>query len=198
MTTAYQTRPTSELANLAWCILVAVRLAQQDGKAQSDLQQHLFIMRWLTTAQKQKRFPKNIAPDINWLLAQGKRYGFAANLVRKVEYIYRSSAGELAVQSTLFRFTYFIETLKTMGWLDFLLSPKDWAAHWKASETASAVYTPKAELHPSFDERGTLLKPLQIRFTGDISGVFALLEQCHLSIERYPDEEGFSVLALQP
>ena len=121
-----------------------------------------------------------------------------ANLGNKVEYIYRSSVGELAVQSTLFRFSYFIETLKTMGWLDFLVSPKDWAAHWKASEKASAVYTPKTELRPSFDERGTLLNPLQIRFIGDISGIFALLEQCHLSVERYPDEEGFSVLALQP
>ncbi|WP_439292237.1 MULTISPECIES: DUF2913 family protein [Rahnella] len=78
MTTAYQTRLTSELANLAWCILVAVRLVQQDGKAQSHLQQHLFIMRWLTTAQKQKRFPKTISRDINWLQGQGKRYGFMA------------------------------------------------------------------------------------------------------------------------
>ncbi|WP_208952251.1 DUF2913 family protein [Rahnella sp. ChDrAdgB13] len=197
MTVAYQTRPTSELSHLAWCLLVAVRLAQQEGKAQSPLQQHVFIMKWLTTAQKRRLQPKNVAPDIAWLLTQGKRYGFAANLLKKVDYIYRSSAGELATQSILFRFTYFIETLKTMGWLDFLVTPKDWESNWKCSETASAVYTPKAQLHPSFDDAGTLIKPLPIRFTGDISGVFALMEQCHLSFHQEAGHAGFSAFVLQ-
>lgn len=36
------------------------------------------------------------------------------------------------------------------------------------------MYTPKAELHPAFSDRGELIKPLEIRFTGDISGVFTL------------------------
>lgn len=115
MTVPYQTRPTSELAHLAWCLLTSVRLAQKEGKAQSSLEQHVFVMQWLLTAQKRKLFPKSVAPDIMWLLAQGKKYGFGANLLKKVEYIYRSSAGELAAQSDLFRFTYFVETLKTMG-----------------------------------------------------------------------------------
>jgi len=44
-----------ELARFAWCGLVALRLTQQQGRALSDLQQHLFLMQWLTTAQKQKR-----------------------------------------------------------------------------------------------------------------------------------------------
>lgn len=197
MTVAYETRPTSELSHLAWCALVAVRLAQQEGKAQSPLQQHLFVMQWLTTAQKRRLLPKNVAPDIAWLLAQGKKYGFSANLLNKIDYIYRSSVGELATQSVLFRFTYFIETLKTMGWLDFLVPPKDWERGWKCSETASAVYTPKAQLHPSFDDAGALIKPLPIRFTGDISGVYALMEQCHLSFHSESDHAGCSEFLLQ-
>lgn len=197
MTVAYETRPTSELSHLAWCVLVAVRLAQQEGKAQSPLQQHLFIMQWLTTAQKRRLLPKNVAQDIAWLLAQGKKYGFSANLLNKIDYIYRSSVGELATQSVLFRFTYFIETLKTMGWLDFLVPPKDWENDWKYSETASAVYTPKAQLHTSFDDAGALIKPLPIRFTGDISGVYALMEQCHLSFHPESDYAGCSEFFLQ-
>lgn len=197
MTVAYETRPTSELSHLAWCALVAVRLAQQEGKAQSPLQQHLFIMQWLTTAQKRHLLPKNVAPDIAWLLAQGKKYGFSANLLNKIDYIYRSSVGELTTQSVLFRFTYFIETLKTMGWLDFLVPPKDWENGWKCSETTSAVYTPKALLHPSFDGTGALIKPLPIRFTGDISGVYALMEQCYLTFRQHPELTGFSVFTLE-
>jgi hypothetical protein len=43
----------------------------------------VFAMQWLLTAQKRKLFPKSVAPDIMWLLAQGKKYGFGANLLKK-------------------------------------------------------------------------------------------------------------------
>ncbi|WP_238939057.1 DUF2913 family protein [Mixta mediterraneensis] len=198
LTVFYQKRPTEELAHLAWCLLVAVKLSQKQGKIRTDLQIHMLIMQWLTTAQKRKLFPRSVAQDILWLLDQGKRYGSGARLHRKVEYIWRSSTGELAKQSMLFRFTYFIETLKTMGWLDFLLSQQEWRNYHRESATASAVYTPKAELHPAFSDSGELIKPLEIRFTGDISGVFPLLEQCHLKSEQRPDEEDFSVIRLLP
>lgn len=198
MTVFYQKRPTEELAHLAWCLLVAVKLSQKQGKLRTDLQIHMFIMQWLTTAQKRKLFPRSVAQDILWLIHEGKRYGFSAKLHRKLEYIWRASSGELLKQSVLFRFTFFIETLKTMDWRDFLLSPQEWHSYHRESVTANAVYTPKAELHPAFSDGGELIKPLEIRFTGDISGVFPLLEQCHLRAEQRPDEEGFSVIILLP
>lgn len=40
--------------------------------------------------------------------------------------------------------------------------------------------------------------PLEIRFTGDTSGVTPLLEQCNLSVNWLPDEQGFSVLRILP
>lgn len=198
LTVFYQKRPTEELAHLAWCLLVAVKLSQKQGKIRTDLQIHMFIMQWLTTAQKRKLFPRSVAQDILWLIHEGKRYGFSAKLHRKLEYIWRASSGEMLKQSVLFRFTFFIETLKTMDWRDFLLSPQEWHSYHRESVTANAVYTPKAELHPAFSDGGELIKPLEIRFTGDISGVFPLLEQCHLRAEQRPDEEGFSVIMLLP
>lgn len=198
LTVFYQKRPTEELAHLAWCLLVAVKLSQKQGKIRTDLQIHMFIMQWLTTAQKRKLFPRSVAQDILWLIHEGKRYGFSAKLHRKLEYIWRASSGELLKQSVLFRFTFFIETLKTMDWRDFLLSPQEWHSYHRESVTANAVYTPKAELHPAFSDGGELIKPLEIRFTGDISGVFPLFEQCHLRAEQRPDEEGFSVIMLLP
>ncbi|PNM27213.1 DUF2913 domain-containing protein [Yersinia enterocolitica] len=170
--------------------------ATKPGKALSDLERHLFIMQWLHFAQKRHLFSKTIVSDITWLLAQGKKYGFSANLHRKIEFIYRSSMGDLAAQSLLFRFTYFIETLKTMGWQNFLLSQREWSAHWHASSAANAIYTPKAELRSSFNDNGVLIKPLTIRATGDIAGIIALIEQCHLTIEQHPDELDFYVFLL--
>ncbi|WP_439412519.1 hypothetical protein [Enterobacter ludwigii] len=67
MTVTLPKRPTEELAHLAWCILVAVGFAREEGKALSGLQTHMFIMQWLLAAQKRKLFPRTLASDIIWL-----------------------------------------------------------------------------------------------------------------------------------
>lgn len=191
-------RPTEDLAHLAWCIMVAVKIAQKQGKASTELQVHLFIMQWLATAQKRKLFPRSVAPDILWLLDQGKRYGFAAKLDRKVEYIWRSTTGELAKQSVLFRFTWFVETLKTMGWCGLLQSAREWNSGLTGAAATRTLCIPKAGLHTGFSEDGALIKPLEFRVTGDISEIFPLLEQSHLSAEQRPNKDGFSVIMLLP
>ncbi|EEM5424845.1 DUF2913 family protein, partial [Salmonella enterica] len=71
----------AELAHFAWCALVALRTAQQDGKALSPLSTHTFLLRWLTVAYKQKRFPRTIASDIEGLLVLGRNKGLAAGLL---------------------------------------------------------------------------------------------------------------------
>ncbi|WP_243406575.1 hypothetical protein [Lelliottia aquatilis] len=87
---------------------------------------HMFIMRRLPTVQKRKLFPRTLVSDIIWQQEQGKRYGPSARLYSKAEYIWLASSGELTQQSTLFRFTYIIETLRAMDWIDWLVSAKEW------------------------------------------------------------------------
>ncbi|MCJ1877422.1 DUF2913 family protein [Klebsiella sp. HSTU-Sny5] len=48
--------------------MVALRLAQHDSQALSPLMTHTFLLRWLATAQKQRRFPRSVAADIESLL----------------------------------------------------------------------------------------------------------------------------------
>lgn len=134
---------------------------------------------------------------MQWLLAQGKKYGFGANLLKKVEYIYRSSAEELAAQSDLLRFTYFVEVLKTMGWLDFMVSRKEWDQHWKSSNTTSAIYTPRI-FSPLLTRMANLSKHSQYDLLGISPVFFPLLEQCHLRAQQQPNHEGFSVFHLNP
>lgn len=95
------------------------------------LQTYMFIMQWMLTARKRKIFSLMFASDILWPQVQGKRYGLSARLYSKVEYIWFASSGELTQQSTLFRFTYMIDTLRTMGWIDWLMSAMEWAAGGK-------------------------------------------------------------------
>ncbi|MGJ3448455.1 DUF2913 family protein [Enterobacter sp. PTB] len=198
MTVPLPKHPTEELAHLAWCILVAVGLARLEGKALSGLQMHMFIMQWLLTAQKRKLFPRTLASDIIWLQEQGKRYGPSARLYSKVEYIWLASSGELTQQSTLFRFTYMIDTLRTMGWIDWLVSAKEWEEKAKLAGDVCAIYTPKDGLHQVFTDKGELIKPMELRLTGDISGIPALLVQCNLHAERLPDDDGYVVYQLLP
>ncbi|HCC3327723.1 TPA: DUF2913 family protein [Salmonella enterica] len=198
MTATLPKRPTEELAHLAWCILVAVGLARLEGRALSALQTHMFIMQWLLTAQKRKLFPRTLASDIIWLQEQGKRYGASARLYSKVEYIWLASSGELTQQSTLFRFTHMIDTLRTMGWVDWLVSAKEWEDKAKLAGNVCAIYTPKDVLHQVFTDKGELIKPMDLRLTGDISGIPALLAQCNLHAERLPDDDGYCVYRLLP
>lgn len=197
LTVSYNKRPADDLAHLAWCLLVALRLAQQKGRAVTSLQQHLFIMQWLATAQKRKLFPKSVARDILWLSAQGRQYGCSARLARKVEFIWRTSRDVLEQQSALFRFAYFTETLKSAGWRDILLSQTEWEAYTREAD-GQTIYTPEARLHAVFTEQGHLVAPLTLRLTGNPEGVIPLLTQYGLRAEQQPDEQGFHILVLMP
>lgn len=66
---------TKKSGHLAWCAMVALQLAKRDGKVSSESQENLFLTRWLATALKQHRFPRDVAPDIEWLLKQGRTLG---------------------------------------------------------------------------------------------------------------------------
>ena len=75
---------TEKSAHLAWCALVALALARQNGDVVSPVQENLFLTRWLATALKQRRFSRDVAPDIEWLLKQGRQLGVNAKLARKL------------------------------------------------------------------------------------------------------------------
>ena len=57
------------LGKLAFAALVALKLAQWDGKAARNAQsENLFLLRWLQTALKQKRFHRCVVHDFEWLI----------------------------------------------------------------------------------------------------------------------------------
>ncbi|GKO04826.1 hypothetical protein NUBL17190_50480 [Klebsiella pneumoniae] len=41
----------------------------------SPVQENLFLTRWLATALKQRRFSRDVAPDIEWLRLENGIYG---------------------------------------------------------------------------------------------------------------------------
>lgn len=85
----------------------------------------MFLTRWLATALKQHRFSREVAPDIEWLLKQGRTLGVRAKLRHKLDYLWRSCTGELSEQNDLFRLTYALETAKEMQWVYRLLIDRE-------------------------------------------------------------------------
>lgn len=81
----------ADLAHFAWCALVALGIARQEGKALSPLIEHTFLVNWLATAQKQRRFPRSIATDIDSLLHLGRCKGLAAGLSHRLTCLWQDT-----------------------------------------------------------------------------------------------------------
>ncbi len=132
----------------------------------SPMAEHLFIVRWLATAQKQKRFPKTVAMDIQLLLDKGRKQGIGAKLKSHLEYVWRSCSGEIRQQSDLFRLTYTLESLKTRGWRNELVTTAEWDSE-ALDEAGPVLHVVKAALQSAFNNEGRLIEPLAFKVAGD-------------------------------
>lgn len=160
------------LAHFAWCALVALRTAQQDGQALSPLSMHAFLLRWLTVAYKQKRFSRAIASDIESLVVLGRQKGLAASLFSRLEYLWSSCTGPVPAQSDLYRLTYAIEQLKSQGWVNAAVSDEDWdndALLVQEYSDTNALLVRKSALTCGFSEEGKLVAPVEFLVTGNLS-----------------------------
>ncbi len=189
----------SALSNLAFCALVALGIARNDGVAHTPLTEHLFMVRWLATAQKQKRFPKCVAVDIAFLLKQGRKNGPASKLREKLQYLWQSCATPLITQSDLFRLTYVTEKLKEQGWKNFTLDSKSWKdERFPASCPPNGFYIEESALHAAYSDDGRLISPLYLRIVGDVDLLLAFMEQSAISAELIERGEFLHRVALYP
>lgn len=171
---------TEQSGHLAWCALVALALARQDHKVHSQTQENMFLTRWLATALKQQRFPREVAPDIQWLLRQGRKQGISAKLACKLNYFWRSCTGELSQQNDLFRLTFALETAKDMHWNYQLLSDREWTGRdvIGADANTNNIFLSRTNLSAAFDSNGCQVAKLTARLTGKISDAIALFNRC--------------------
>ena len=159
----------ADLAHLSWCALIALHISRQDGKSLSPLTTHTFLLSWLASAQKQRRFPRSVAQDIDGLLRLGRLKGVAANLLQRFEYLYDSCISPIKQQSDLFRLTFAIEALKSQGWLNVVVTDEEWNTPALSEEHShvSALLVRKSELINSFSDTGLLFRPVEFLVTGD-------------------------------
>lgn len=180
---------TEKSGHLAWCALVALALTRQENGVLSPAQENLFLTRWLATALKQRRFPREMSPDIEWLLKQGRQLGVSAKLASKLDYLWRSCTGELSEQNDLFRLTYALETAKDMHWQYRLLSDREWSGWYAVALNAgvNGIYLSRTNLDVAFDNDGHQVNPLTAQLTGNVAGVIKVLNRCGWLAESMHD-----------
>lgn len=198
--TPIETKETTEaLGHLAFCALVALALARQQGKANTPYAEHLFVIRWLATAEKQRRFPRQVAIDIAWLLKKGRQQGPNANLRQRLEYLWQSCTGELAEQSALFRLTFAIETLKEQGWDNGIMTLREWESGLLPIPPLNdGVYIEKQALTDAFTQQGAQCHPLECRVIGDVQTFLKTMADSHLHAECQPAVAGPYIVHLLP
>lgn len=158
----------TDVAHLAWCALVALRLTQPEGQALSPLMTHTFLMRWLATAQKQRRFPRSIAPDLEKLLRLGRQKGVAADLYLRLEKLWHACSDTVSHQSDLYRLAQAIKILKDQNWLNATVADTEWDIPTLLAEYAgtSALLVKKSDLIRYFSEDWRLTGPVTFLIRG--------------------------------
>lgn len=190
----------ADLAHFAWCALVGLRLAQQDGQALSPLTIHTFLVRWLADAQKQRRFPRSVAANIDSLLRLGRMKGPAAGLLNRLQYLWHSCTEPVTQQSDLFRLTHAIELLKSQGWVNAVVVHEEWVPASLFTEYAntSALLVRKSELQRHFNEQGQQTAPVDFIVIGDCCMVADVLDTWELRYATGEQHADWCILALVP
>ncbi|MFZ5001174.1 DUF2913 family protein [Enterobacter asburiae] len=190
----------ADLAHFSWCALVGLRLAQQDGQALSPLTIHTFLLRWLGSAQKQRRFPRSVAEDIDSLLRLGRQKGPVAGLLTRLEYLHQSCTEPLAQQSDLFRLTHAIEYLRSQGWVNAVVSDDEWVPDSLYAEYAdeSALLVRKSELQRHFTEQGQQSAPVAFIVVGDSRMVGDVFDARALRYATHEQRADWRFLTLLP
>ncbi|MFG6654896.1 DUF2913 family protein [Scandinavium sp. M-37] len=182
----------TDLAHLSWCALMALHLAWQDGQALSPLSTHTFLLRWLAAAQKQRRFPKSVAGDIDTLLALGRKKGPGACLHVRFGDLFDTCSQLTAQQSALHRLTYAIEKLKTMGWINAVVGDEEWCSDALVVEYKNipALLVKQTDLQHHFSEKGRLTSTVDMMAVGDADNVTGVFSEYGLDVsvrQHHPD-----------
>lgn len=190
----------TDVAHLAWCALVALRLAQLEGQALSPLMAHTFLMRWLATAQKQRHFPRSVAPDLEKLLQLGRQKGHVADLRQRLENLWQACSGSVSHHSDLYRLAHAIKMLKEQNWLNATVTDTEWDIPALLAEYAdnSALLVKKSDLVSYFSEDGQLTGPVTFLVLGDIRECMNVMQAQGARMETSEYSDGGSLLTLLP
>lgn len=190
----FEKQTTEQLGHFAWCALVALALARQEGRATNQVSEHVFMSNWLNKAWREKRFPKSIAPELTGLIKKARAEGMSACLEKVLYALFKKCTRNIIEQSELFRMNFAIDSFKRYGWKAILASARDWKVLTRCEPSqvqGNALIIDNKALYTSFDDSGYLLKPLELRVFGDKAFFINVMKRFYLPIVAAYDDSLF-------
>lgn len=86
--------------------------------------------------------------------------------------------GPVSAQSDLYRLTYVIEQLKSEGWVNAVVSDREWGTEALTEEyrDIDALLVRKSALTDGFSDEGKLVAPVEFQVTGNLSACMAVFQ----------------------
>lgn len=170
------------LSHFIFCARTALHLARKDGIMPSLQAENIFLVRWLIQAQKQKRFPKSIAKDIDFFIKAGQKKNRHVSLRHILEELWNEENPH-----TLMRLTRAVASLKSSGWENATLTRDEWYAEEQRPENSGpAFFVSKSELTESFSETGDLINPVNFLVYGNVKLFIEIFKEYQLKAELHP------------
>ena len=169
-------------SHLIFCALTALYLAREDNLISSSYAENIFLLRWLSQARKQKRFPKAVAKDIDLLTKLGQKQGKSGGLRQILEGLWLEHNPH-----ALMRLTRAIESLVSAGWENAVISTEEWDSGTLQPEgNGPAFFVRKSALKEGFSEHGNLIHPVDFQVCGEIELFIETLSEHQLTAEHQP------------
>lgn len=151
-------------SHLIFCTLTALYLARQEQPIDSPYAENVFLLRWLKQAQRQKRFAKVLAPNIDLLIRLGQKQGVTGGLRSALEELWQESCPH-----DLLRLTQAIEALVAAGWKNATVTDEEWNSGEDLRERSDiqAFFVCRSVLSRGFSENGELIAPVDFVVYGD-------------------------------
>ncbi len=170
---------SDNIDHLVFCALTALHLARQDHPIDSLYAENIFLLRWLTLAQKQKRFPKAVADDITLLIRLGQLQGATGSLRQKLEALWQE-----AQPHPLKRLTRAVIVLTEQGWENVVTTDEEWASGLFVTDAdGPAFFVCKSALTAGFSDTGALVAPVDFKICGDVDDFIATFNVHNLVAE---------------
>lgn len=171
-------------SHLIFCALTALHLARKDGIIPSSQAENIFLVRWFIQAQKQKRFPKSVAKDIDFFIKAGQKKNKHLSLRCILEELWNEGNPH-----ALMRLTQAVELLISSGWENATLTRNEWNAEELQSENSGpAFFVSKSALAESFSETGDLIYPVDFLVYGNVELFTDIFKGHQLKTEQQPSD----------
>lgn len=193
-------RSIDDIGHFAWCALIALRLAQQEGRASTVTTEHTFLLQWISDAYRQKRFPRSVVADIEHLLQLARQTGVRANLAGRLEYLIQACSDPEIRECELFRLVYVLEALRNMGWNCAVVNTHQWklSALKKKYRNKNVFLSNEEQNEKYFSPEGKLVEKLEFFVGAGAETALAELRKHRLDFTFSTDEVNGTLITVNP